>query len=106
MLLNVFCVHFQSYGLPQGHSFINNSPIYEQTLQICVQERNQTADFSKRIECSTGDPISVNSTRGHETFYVATIRPQINDLEAAHNVEMIFPKLLEGKVCSFGHVKA
>ena len=30
----------------------------------------------------------------------------INDLEVVHDVEVIFPKLSESKVCSFGHLIA
>ena len=43
-----------------------------------------------RIEGSLGDPIPCF----------------VNDLEAVHDVEMVFPKLLESKVGSFGHLKA
>ena len=30
----------------------------------------------------------------------------INDLEAVHDVQMIFPKPSVGKVCFFGHLEA
>jgi hypothetical protein len=43
-----------------------------------------------RIEDSLGDPIP----------------GFIDDLEAVYDVEMIFPKLSEGKVCSFSHLAA
>ena len=34
------------------------------------------------------------------------IQGLIDDLKAVHNVEMIFPKLSEGRVSSFSHLKA
>lgn len=53
--------------------------------------KTQSGQFSQsRIEGSFGD-------------YIPGF---INDHEAAHNVEIVIPKLSEGKVCFFNHFRA